>query len=85
MITQSPDTDSASERVQISLIRKASIAKRASVLRSLSQSVIQLSRRAIKRANPNLDEKELNLAFISYHYGSELSNSLRSYLDRKPL
>ncbi len=83
MITQSIDTDPRAERFQISLIQQASIAKRTSRMRSLSQTVIQLSRKAIRRANPNLDEKELNLTFISYHYGSELGNSLRNYLNSK--
>ena len=85
MITQSIDTHPAAEKIQISLIRKASIAKRTSRIRSLSQSVIQLSRKAIKRANPNLDDKEQIFTFISYHYGSELADRLRKYMDRKVL
>ena len=85
MITQSTDTHPAAERMQISLIRKASIAKRTSRTRSLSQSVIQLSRKAIRRANPDLDDKELIFTFISYHYGSELAGRLRNYMDKKVL
>ncbi len=56
MKTQSIDTHPEIEKVQISLIRKASIAKRLSTIQSLSQSVILLSRRAIKRANPGFTE-----------------------------
>ncbi|MGR3177670.1 MAG: hypothetical protein ACUZ8E_06400 [Candidatus Anammoxibacter sp.] len=85
MITQSIDTNLEAEKVQISLIRKASIAKRISRMRSLSRSVIQLSRKAIRRANPNLNEKELALTFVSYHYGSELADCLRDFMDRKAL
>ena len=31
------------------------------------------------RAHPDLDEKELNLKFISYHYGEELADLLREH------
>lgn len=83
MITQSADTNPKVEKFQISLIRQASIAKRIARMRSLSQTVVQLSRRAIMRANPDLSEQELNLIFVSYHYGTELADRLRKYLDRK--
>ena len=83
MITQSVDTNPKVEKFQISLIRQASIAKRIARMRSLSQTVVQLSRRAIMRANPGLSEQELNLIFVSYHYGTELADRLRKYLDRK--
>ena len=80
MITQSLDTHPKVEEFLISLIRNASAAKRISRVRSLTESTIRLSRRAIKRANPGLDEKELNLKFISYHYGEELASHLREYM-----
>lgn len=83
MRTQSVDTNPKVEKFQISLIRQASIAKRIARMRSLSQTVVQLSRRAIMRANPGLSEQELNLIFVSYHYGTELADRLRKYLDRK--
>lgn len=83
MRTQSADTNPKVEKFQISLIRQASIAKRIARMRSLSQTVVQLSRRAIMRANPDLSEQELNLIFVSYHYGTELADRLRKYLDRK--
>ena len=82
---QSIDTHPGAENIQISLIRKATIAKRISGTRSFSQSIIQLSRKAIMRANPKLNERELILTFIAYHYGSELANRLREYIDRKTL
>jgi len=85
MITQSFDTCLSAEEVQISLIRQASIAKRISRVRSLSQTTIQLSRRAISRANPGLSERELNLAFVAYHYGDDLAKRLREYMERKKL
>ena len=84
-MTQSSDTHPKAEKFQISLIRRASIAKRTSRTRSLSQTVIQLSRRAILRANPKLSEQELNLVFVDYHYGSDLADRLGKYLKKKIL
>ena len=85
MKTQSPDTNEKMEALQISLIRGASIAQRISLVRSLSKSTMLLSRRAIRRANPDLDKRELDLKFVEYHYGKELADRLRKYLDRKSL
>ncbi|MBN1518133.1 hypothetical protein JXA32_16345 [Candidatus Sumerlaeota bacterium] len=80
---QISDTHPAAEELQISLIRNASMASRMSRIRSISASVIQLSRRAITRANPGLNQKELRLNFISYYYGDQLADQLRKYLDEK--
>ncbi len=85
MITQSPDTHPEVEEFQVSLIRGASIAKRISRVRSLSESTLRLSRRAIMRANPDLDEKELSLKIVSYHYGEELAGYLREYMKKRSL
>jgi hypothetical protein len=65
------------------LLRQASIAKRLAVMRSLSRTTIQLSRRAIHRANPTYSQLDVNLAFVAYHYGEELAQSLRRYLERR--
>lgn len=80
MITQSPDTQPDTERKMISLIRKATPTEKINQVRSLSQTVIQLSKRAIARANPNLSNLDIDLLFISYHYGEELAGRLRKYL-----
>ena len=53
------------------------------MVRSLSQTTIQLSRRAISRANPGLSEQELNLIFVAYHYGDELANRLRAHMENR--
>jgi hypothetical protein len=82
MKTQSTDTHPNAEKVVISLMRKASPAKKFSQVRSLSQTMMQLSRRAIARANPNLDEQEIDLLFVSLHYGKDLADRLREYLGK---
>lgn len=63
------------------LLRQATFARRLAVMQSLSQTTIQLSRRAIQRANPTYGKLELNLAFVAYHYGEELAEQLRHYME----
>ena len=81
MISQSPDTAPQAEEVQIGLIRASSVSKRLSKVRSLSQTTMFLSRRAIQRANPSLSEQEVDLAFVANHYGENLAERLRLYME----
>jgi predicted ATP-dependent Lon-type protease len=74
------DTHPDAEQFQISLLRKASAAERLARACSLSETVIQLSNRAIRRANPELNEQELKLLFVEYCYGKDLSDCVRKYL-----
>ena len=85
MIGKSPDTDSQAEKVQIELIRQSSVAKRISMVRSLSRTAMFLSRRAIRRANPSLSKREVDLLFVELHYGKDLAERLRSYIEHKRL
>ena len=79
------DTHPLAEQAHINLLRQAGIAKRFALLRSLSQTVIELSRRAIQKANPDLNETEIGLKFVEYHYGKELATRVRDYLARQQL
>ena len=85
MISQSPDTDPQAEKVQIELIRESSVSKRVSKVRSLSQTAMYLSRRAIQRTDPFLSEREVDLAFVANHYGEKLAERLRLYMEHKQL
>ncbi len=85
MISQSPDTAPKAERVQIELIRKSSVSRRVSTVRSLYQTTMYLSRRAIQRANSFLTEREVDLAFVAIHYGQKLAECLRLYMEREQL
>ena len=85
MISQSPDTCPQAEKVQIKLIRESSVSKRVSKVRSLSQTTMYLSRRAIQRTNPFMSKREVDLAFVANHYGENLSESLRLYLEAERL
>ncbi len=85
MISQSPDTSSQAEKVQIELIRESSVSRRISKVRSLSQTTMYLSRRAIQRANPFLSEREVDLVFVANHYGENLAECLGLYLEHEQL
>lgn len=83
MITQSMDTHLSAEKFLISLMREARPAKKIAQVRALSRTTIQLSRRAIARAKPHLDEREVNILFVAYHYGNDLAGRLKEYLEKK--
>lgn len=77
---QGPDTSPEAERVQLALLRQASTAKRFARARSLSQTTIDLSRRAIRRANPMLSEEEVLIRFVALHYGQDLADRVQDHL-----
>ena len=83
MVTQSLDTTPNIEEVLVTLVRKASAAEKMLRVRSLSQTVMQLSKRAIARTNRCCNEQEVNLMFVSLHYGKELADRLQDYLDKR--
>lgn len=85
MISQSPDTCFEAEKVQVELTRESSILRRISKVRSLSQTVMYLSRRAIQRANLSLSEREVDLAFFANRYGENIAEGLRMYPEHKHL
>jgi hypothetical protein len=82
MKTQSVDTDPKAEAIQIALLRKATPAKRAWLMRSLSQTILRLSRRTLREINPDLSEQALKVLFVSNCYGDELADRLQIYLNR---
>ncbi len=83
MITQSTDTNPEVERVLISLLRKLSAEEKLNRTLQFSSSIINLSKRVIARANPDLSEVEKNILFVRLHYGNELADKLRKYLNHK--
>jgi hypothetical protein len=70
-------------RKQIELLRQATTAQRFARVRSMSQSAVQLARRAIRRTMPNASEQDVLLTFVAIHYGAELADRLRAYLPRR--
>jgi hypothetical protein len=84
MIPQSPDTDPRTEQVLISLIRQSTIPRRLGRMRSMSQTVAQLSHRAIERANKNTKDSDLAVLIVRHFYGESLAHKFRQFLDRAP-
>ncbi len=80
MPDQSADTDPQAERVQLELLRAATVARRVALAFSLSETVIGLARRAIRRQSPDLTDENVSLRFVEIHYGYELAERLRAYL-----
>ena len=80
MQARSPDTDAEAEAVQIDLLRRAGVARRAQMALALSAQIIGLARRAIRQSLPGATETEVGLRFVELHYGRELAADLRRYL-----
>lgn len=80
MRPQSRDTHPEIERIQIEMLRKAGPTERVRLARSLSQSVMQMSWNAIRKANPQVSEEEINILFVALNYGEDLAGGLRAYL-----
>lgn len=79
------DTHPKIKEIQISLMRKAGISERTMRMRSLSQTVINLSRRAISRTHPEYNKHDVDLFFVRLHYGDDIADRLQTYIDRKSL
>lgn len=83
MRLQSSDTNPKIEEKLIELIKSKSVSERLQQMINLSSFAINLSKRAIKRANPTLCKLELDLLFVKYNYGEVLFNKLNKYLKQK--
>lgn len=66
----------------IELLRSAGSAQRIQRTRSLSSSVIQLSRAGLAKAYPEWNEAQVLLAWVGLCYGEELAAGLGKFLDR---
>lgn len=83
MKPQSLDTNLKAEAVQIQLICRVSVAQRIARMRALTASLMRLSKRAIRRANPEASQDELDVLFVKYHYGDALAARLQAYLQER--
>ena len=83
MLRLSADTSPEAEEIQIELLRQATIAHRFRLVRSLSSTTRFLAWQGLRQANPTLSDIEIDLLFVHHHYGAELANSLRQYLNER--
>lgn len=72
------------DRVQVELLRAAGPSRRAALCRSLSASVISLARQAIRTRHPEYSDRDVALAFVELHYGTQLAMDIRRYLQSRP-
>ena len=77
------DTSPEAARVQLELLRSAGTTRRLKLAMDLSQMVIDLSRRAIRRANPNASQRELDLLFVETNYGKDMARWLRRQMEKR--
>jgi hypothetical protein len=82
-MTVPTDTHPEMARKQVELLRRATTAQRFQLARSLTMTAIELSRRAIRRARPGASERELQLEFVLLHYGADLAERLKRYLEER--
>jgi hypothetical protein len=82
---RSADTDPAAEQVQLTLLRQASVAQRASLARSLSRMTMYLVRRALIEAHPTSDRDQLAVRLVTHCYGEALGEGLRRDLAERRL
>ncbi len=69
------DTHPEVRRRQLELLRSAGFERRAALALSLSQSVIDLSRRALREQMPGATEEEVRLRWVGLQYGEALEAS----------
>jgi hypothetical protein len=78
------DTHPDAARVQLELLRRAGVRGRLALAIGLSQAARDAARRAIAKRHPELSREERDIVFVELHYGRELGDRLRAYLqDRK--
>jgi hypothetical protein len=83
--TQSPDTSEAAERAQIEIMRRLGPGKRFEMMRRLSRSQLKMAWSGLKRANPTLSERELQVKAVELWYGLDDARRLREKLQERGL
>lgn len=80
---QPGDTHTGAEAALMAMLREATPGQKFAQVRSLSETTLSLSRRAIYRRHPHLEETELRALFVYYQYGEELAGRFRQYLKNR--
>ena len=79
------DTDPRAARVQLELLRRASVGRRALLTRSISSTAIELAKRAVAETMPGATREEALLRWVAVAYGDELAGRLHAFLEsRRP-
>jgi hypothetical protein len=68
------------EQMQIDLLRKATIAQRFGLARSLTATTRRMARQALRRAHPEWSGDDLDVAFVELLYGPKMAAGFRARL-----
>jgi hypothetical protein len=74
------DTSTEAAAVQLNLLRKASVSRRVGLVRSLSSTVIELSRKALRDAMTAATDTEVMDRWVALNYGEDLARRLRDHI-----
>ena len=76
------DTSPTVAAAQLELLRRMGPGGRLRAGLRFSQSMIALSRAALRRRNPELDERALRLLWIGQTYGADLARKVERHMER---
>jgi hypothetical protein len=79
------DTSLEFQDMQIELLSKKNVHERLALTFALSEAAISLAQRALKRAMPKSSESDRQIKFIDIHYGKELSELYKTYIEMRRL
>ena len=71
--------------MQLELLRRASVERRATLARSLSSTTIELSRRALREQMRAASEQQLLDRWLTSNYGTDLALRVRRYVEARKL
>jgi hypothetical protein len=80
---QLSDTTPEAAKVQVDLLRGATVGRRLRMAWSLSAAVIGAARRALAEKYPRDSADDLAVRFAEVHYGPALAQALRAELARR--
>lgn len=80
---RSPDTGPEASRVHVELLRRAGEARRFQLCCSLTETVVALSRRALRDRMPGASEDEVLVRWVQLNYGASLAAGVATRLAEK--
>ena len=82
MVSNDPTCDTSPTAAQLELLRRMGPGGRLRAGLRLSSAMIALSRAALRRRNPELDERALRLLWIEQTYGADLARKVERHMER---
>jgi len=77
------DTHPSMAIAQLDLLRRAGCGRRAGLARSLSRTVIGLSRRELSLRMGDASAADVELRWVELQYGADLAARLRTFLEAR--